>query len=132
MLRLDAMQLMALAVLYACACFVLAGCLWDIGALVVSRWRMRRPRRPRSTAQTCICPNEACEAEITVYVYPEQPETRDLPAFPAMIDTPLLCPACGTSIDNDTASRWLAAFLEAERDRLDHDEEEKRDGDSRI
>ena len=92
----------------------------------------RRSRRPRSTVQTAICPNEACEAEITVYVYPEQKETRDLPAFPATIDTPRLCPACGTIIDNDTANRWLDAFLEAERDRLDHDEEEKRDGDSRI
>ena len=42
--RLGSMQLMALAVLYVCACFVLAGCLWEIGSLVVSRWRTRRRR----------------------------------------------------------------------------------------
>lgn len=93
--------------------------------------RLRKARRPRSTAQTAICPNEACEAEITVHVYPEQKETRDCPGFPATIDTPLLCRACGTPIDNDTASRWLDALLEAER-AMEDDYEETDDGDPRV
>jgi hypothetical protein len=44
MLKLDALQLYALAVLFACAAFLFALCAWEIGALLFDAWRERKKR----------------------------------------------------------------------------------------